>query len=184
MIHGMLLQQQGTLDRMGREGISAKTMINMAMINHRLPQSLPSVLQAQLPNVQPRTKLSTQLITKPTKSLPWIVRFDRQGFSAQVVAVPKDQGNRYQAAVHISLLGKIYSVQLQMSCPTFSFERMLHIRNIVPNDSAMTVACRTGDFDSAYKLLSSGVAHGNDTTLAGWPMLDVSMNFLYADSLR
>lgn len=182
MIHGMLLQQQCTLDRMGKEEISTKNIINMAMINQCLPQSLPSVLHAQLPNTKPITKLSTQLITKPTKSLPWIVRFNRQGFSAQVVAVPKDKGNRYQAALHMSLLGKIYSVQLQMSCPDFSFDRMLHVRNIVPNNSAMTVACRTGDFDSARKLLSSGAAHGNDTTIAGWPMLDVSVNFLYAES--
>ncbi|KAL8854173.1 MAG: hypothetical protein Q9221_001096 [Calogaya cf. arnoldii] len=44
---------------------------------------------------------SDPLITKPTKLLPWILRFDRKGFSAQTLAVPKDKGDRYQAAVHL-----------------------------------------------------------------------------------
>lgn len=111
---------------------------------------------------------------KPTKLLPCILRFDRQGFSAQVAAIPKDRGQSYQVALHIPLCGKMYSVQLQMSCPGFSFDRILHVCNIVQNDSAMTVACSTGDFDSTRKLLASSAAHGNDITVAGWPMLDVS----------
>ena len=69
-----------------------------------------------------------------------------------------------------------------MSHPDFSFDRMLHVRNIVPNDSAMTVACRTGDFDGARKLVSSGAAYDNGTTLAAWPMLDVSMSSLDGES--
>ncbi|KAL8644477.1 MAG: hypothetical protein Q9226_007744 [Calogaya cf. arnoldii] len=184
MIHVMLLQQQNTLDQIGREGISTKNLISMATINQCLPQSTLSILEAQPPEIKQTTKQSAPVITKPTKSLPWILRFDRKGFSAQILAVPKDKGNRYQAAVHMSLLGKIYSVQLQMSYPEFSFDRMLHVRNIVPNDSAMTVACRTGDFNGARKLLSSGAAHGNDTTLAGWPMLDREKYAIESGSAR
>jgi hypothetical protein len=37
----------------------------------------------------------------------------------------------------------------------------------------MTVACKTGDFDSARILLASGLAHVSDVTPGGWPMLDV-----------
>jgi len=178
MIYMILLQQQFTLDRIERGKIST---VNMAVINQSSPQSMPSVVQAQLSEIKPMTKQSTQVITKPTKLLPWTVRFDLWGFSAQVVVLPKDKGARYRAVVHISLLGKMYSVQLQMSCPGFSFDRMLHAPNIVPTDSAMTVACRTGDFDSARELLESGLAHGSDITPGGWPMLDVSVNSLRAE---
>lgn len=178
MIYGILRQQQSTLDRIQNSEISTDNILNMAVINQSSPQSLPSVVQAQLSKIKPMSKQSTQVISKPTKLLPWTVRFDRWGFSAHVLALPKDKGKSYQAALHISLLGKMYTVQLQIFCPDFSFDPMLHVRNIVPTDSAMTVACRTGDFDSARKLLSSGAAHGSDITLAGWPMLDVSVNSL------
>ena len=176
-IHEILRQQQSTFDRIQSGEIATNNILNMAFINQSSPHSLPSVVQAQPSQIKPMPKQSTQVISKPTKLLPWTVRFDRWGFSAQVVVLPKDKGKSYQAAVHISLLGKMYMVQLQMSCPDFSFDRMLHVRNIVPTDSAMTVACRTGDFDSARRLLASGAAHGSDITLAGWPMLDVSVNF-------
>ena len=177
-IYGILQQQLPTLDRIQCGEIAAKDVLKMAVIDQSSQQSLPWDAQAQLSDIKLMSKQSTQVISKPTKLLPWTVRFDRRGFSAQEVALPNDKGKRYQAAVHISLLGKMYTVQLQMSCPDFSFDRMLHVRNIVPIDSAMTVACRTGDFDSAHKLLSSGAAHGSDITSAGWPMLDVSVKSL------
>lgn len=179
MIYGMLLQQQCILHDTGGSVISTTNLVNMAVISQPSPESLPPVSQPRLFARKARTKRSTQIISKPTKLLPWIVRFDQQGFSAQVFAFPKGKGMSYQAAVRISLLGKLYSFKLQISCPSFSFDRMFHVRNIVPTDSAMTVACRAGDFNSAHKLLASGAAHGSDITSAGWPMLDVS-----ADSLR
>jgi len=75
--------------------------------------------------------------------------------------------------VHVSLFDKMYSVQVRTATPDFSLDRMLHVRNIIPTDSAMTVACRTGNFDTARKLLEGGLAHGSDITPGGWPMLDV-----------
>ena len=179
MICEIVLQLQSTLDRIERSEILTKNnVINMAVINQSSPLSIRSVVQAQPSEINPMTKQSTRVITKPTKLLPWTVRFDRWGFSAELVLLPKDKGTSYRAAAHISLLGRMYSAQLQMSCPGFSFDRMLHIRNIVPTDSAMAVACRTGDFDSARELLASGSAHGSDITSGGWPMLDVSVNSL------
>jgi hypothetical protein len=175
MIYGILLQQQSTMDKIERGEILGKNVINMAVISQPSPQSTPAVIQAQLSEIKPMAKQSTHVITKPTKLLPRTARFDRWGFSAQLVTLPKDGGTSYRAAVHISLLGKMYSVQLQMSYPGFSFDRMLHVRNIVPTDSEMAVACRTGDFDRARKLLASGSAHGSDITASGWPMLDVSV---------
>ncbi|KAL8880307.1 MAG: hypothetical protein Q9198_002257 [Flavoplaca austrocitrina] len=175
VIYKILLQQQATLDRIGKEGLSKDNIFNMAMIHQNMPQLLPSNPQTEVHRDKTKMKQSTQLITKPTKSLPWILRLDRQGFSAQVVALPREKGSRFQAAVHLSLFGKIYSIQLHFSYPDFSSDTMLHVRNIVPNDSAMIVACRTGDFDTARQLLTSGSAHGNDTTVAGWPMLDYAI---------
>ena len=177
-IYGILRQQQSILDGLQSGEISTNNLLNMAAINQSSPQSFPSVVQARLSEIKPMPKQSTQVISKPTKLLPWTFRFDQRGFSARVVALPKNKGKSYQAAVHVSLFGKMYAVQLQLSCPHFSFDRMLHVRNIVPTDSAMAVACRTGDFDNARKLLSSGAAHGSDITLAGWPMLDVSAKSL------
>lgn len=158
MIYGILIQQQTTMDKIERGEILGN-VINMAVVNQASPHSTPAVVQKPMAKLLPRT-----------------ARLDRQGFSAQLVALPKDEGTTYGAAVHISLFGRMYSVQLQMTCPGFSFDRMLHVRNIVPNDSDMAVACRTGDFDRAYKLLASGLAHGSDITASRWPMLDVSVH--------
>lgn len=177
MIYRILLQQQSTMDRIETGENLARNVINMAVIGQSSPQSMPSVVQAQFSEIGPTTKQSTQVITKPAKPLLWTVRSNRWGFSAQVVAIPKEEGTSYRTAVHMSLFGKMYSVQLQMSCPSFSFDHMSHVRNIVPTDSAMTVACLAGDFNSALQLLTSGSAHGSDITPGGWPMLDVSVNF-------
>ena len=177
-IYEVLRQQQSTFNKVQSSEISTNNIVNMAVINENSLHSLRSDIQAQLSEIKPMLKQSSQITSKPTKLLPWTIRFDRWGLSAQVIVLPKDKGKSYQAAVHISLLGKMYTIQLQMSCPDFSFDRMLHVRNIIPTDSAMTVACRTGDFDSARRLLASGAAHGSDITPAGWPMLDVSANIL------
>lgn len=179
MIYGMLLQQQRISHDVGGGGISTQNFVNMAVISQHSSEPSPPVTRPQLLGSKRGTNQSSQIISKPTKLLPWIVRLDQQGFSAQIFALPKDKGMSYQAAVRISLFGKLYSIILQMSCPSFSFSRMFQVRNMVPVDSAMTVACRAGDFDGAHKLLVSGAAHGSDITPAGWPMLDVS-----ADSLR
>ena len=170
MIYGALLQQQSTLNE-----ISNRNIFNMTVVNQGSPPSLPSVAPAQLSKDRHSTKQPAQAADRPISLLPWTIRFDRQGFSVQIHALPNDKGCSYQAAVHITLLGRMYSIHLQMVYPSFSFNRMLHVRNIVPTDSAMTVACRTGDFNTARKLLTSGAAHGSDVTLAGWPMLDVGV---------
>lgn len=175
-IYKIIRQQQSSLDRIQSGEIATGKVLNMAVINQSHQHSSPSVVQAQLSGIKLMSKQSSQIISKPTKLLPWTVQFNRWGLSTQLVVLPKDKSKSYQAAVHISLLGKMYTVQLQISCPDFSFDRILHVRNIVPDDSAMTVACRTGDFDSARRLLACGAAHGSDITPAGWPMLDVSVN--------
>ena len=163
LVYGILLQQQSTLLRIEGSVIPTNSILNMAVMNQSTPQLLPAQL------------FKTKPISQPTKLLPWTVRFDKWGVSAQIVVLPRDKGKSYQAAVQLALFGKLYTIQLQMSVPDFSFDRILHVRNTVPTNSAMTVACRTGDFDSARKLLSSGAAHGSDITLAGRPMLDVSV---------
>lgn len=174
MIHRMLLQQQTALEKFGSPpDISTQSIINMTISNHSSPPSLLPIVQAQLSDIKPSRKQSTQVLSKPTKLLPWTVQVDLPGFVAQVAALPKGKGKTYQAAIHLSLLGKMFLLELNISCPSFSFDRMLHVRNIVPADSPMTLACKTGDFDCARRLLASGAAQGSDITLAGWPMLDV-----------
>lgn len=171
LVYEILLHQQSTLDRIQSSQISTNNILKMTVINQSSPQPSP----VHLSETRPMSKQSTQVISNPTKLLPRTVRFDRGGISAQIVVLPRGKGKSYQAAVQISLFGKMYTIQLQISFPDFSFDRMFHVRNIVPTDSAMTVACRTGDFNSARTLLSSGAAHGSDITLAGRPMLDVSV---------
>ena len=178
MIYGICLQQQSTLNRIENSGTLTKNVLNMAVVNESSPQSMPSAVQAQLLETNSMTKQSSQVLTKPTKLLPSVVRFDQWGFSAHIVVLPKKKSTSYRAAVHVSLLGKMYSVQLKMSYPSFTFDRMLHVRNIVPTDSAMAIACRAGNFNGARELLASGSAQGSDVTVGGWPMLDVSVNFL------
>lgn len=176
IIYEILMQQQRTLETIERNGISAKNVMNVAVINQSNPQSIFSVLQDQLSDIKPAKRQSTQVITKPTKLLPWTVRFDRWCLSVQVVALPRDESTSYRAAAHVSLFARMYSVQLDMSFSRFSFDRMLHVCNIVPVDSEMTVACKTGDFESAQRLLQSGSARGSDMAFGGRPMLDVSEN--------
>ena len=154
----------------------------MVIVNQSSPEPLPSVARSQLSEGRPMMKKTAQAANKPTNVLPWTVQFGRQGFSAEIAALPQDGGSSYRAVVNIALLGKMYSIHLQMAYPSFSFNRMLHVRNIVPADSAMTVACRTGDFNTARKLLTSGAAHGSDVTLAGWPMLDVGVQLFVPNS--
>ena len=174
-IYELLREQQCTLNSIQSRGISTNNMLVMAAMNQSRAQLLPSLVHTQLSDITPLSKQSPLVIAKPTKLLPWTAKYDRWGFSAHMVALPKDKGNIYQAALHITILGKMYTIQLQMTCPDFSFDRMLHVCNIVPADSAMTAACKTGDFDSARTLLANGAAHGSDVTLGGWPMLDVSV---------
>jgi hypothetical protein len=173
MIYGILILQQTTMDKIER-GEILDNVINMAGVSQASPHSTPAVIQAQISEIKQMAKQLTQIITKSTKLLPQTVRLDRQGFSAQLVALPKDKRTTYRSVVHISLFGRMYSVQPQMVCPGFSFDRMLHVRNIVPNDSDMAT-CRTGDFNRARRLLASGLAHGSSITASRWPMLDVSM---------
>lgn len=98
------------------------------------------------------------------------------GVSVHLVALPGPKNTTYRAAVHVSLLGKMYSVQLRLSTLGFPFapDRKVHIRNVVPDDSTMALACRAGDVDKARTLLTANLAHGSDVTTASWPMLDVS----------
>ena len=183
-----MLQQQATMDKIERGELLSQQIFQMTVIKQPDVKSAPTVLEARLSEMeQERNRGSglntarqpsrcVQVTTQPTKLLPWTARFGRWGFAAQLVAVPGPENTRYSAAMHVSLLGKLYSVQLRVSSLGFPFsvERKLHIHNIVPDNSEMTVACRAGDFDTARALLMSNTAHGSDVTASGWPVLDVS----------
>ena len=179
-IYGLLRQQQCSLDKIGRREGLPSNIFDMTIINQSGTQSLPSLIKAQLVESPPVPQQLTQIISRPTKTVPWMVRFDRWGFSAQAVVLPKGKGKAYQAAVHISLLGRTYTVRLDVSWPDLSFDRMLHVQNIIPVDAPMTMACKQGDFENARKLLLSGDARGSDVTVGGWPMLDVSTSFAHS----
>lgn len=56
VIYGILRQQQFTLDRIQNSEISTDNILNMAVINQSSPQSLPSVVQAQLSEIKPMSK--------------------------------------------------------------------------------------------------------------------------------
>lgn len=53
---------------------------------------------------------------------------------------------------------------------------LLNPANAAATTTMLHYLCCTGS--------TVGMAHGYDTTLAGWPMLDFSLIFLYAVSLR
>ncbi|KAI1444822.1 ankyrin repeat-containing domain protein [Annulohypoxylon stygium] len=165
VIYAVLLQQQSTIDKIGKGERSSENVINMAMINQTNLESTNGTI----------TKRPAQVITTPTKTLPRKIRFEGRGLSIQLVAVTKDEGTRYRAAAHISLFGKRYSVQFQRT-PSFSFDWVLRVRNIIPTDSDMAIACRAGDFHRVRTLLANGLTHGNDVTPSGWPMLDYAIN--------
>ena len=173
-IYGMLQQQQNLLNKIERDGSTTSNMPSISIVNQSNPQPWPLLVEARSSEVRPPPKQSSQMISKPTKSLPWTVQFEGLGVSGQVVALPNDKGKRYQAAVHVSFFGKMYTIQIRLPWTDFTFDRILHVRNIVPIDCEMTNACRRGDFDTARKLLSGGAAHGSDVSVGGWPMLDVS----------
>jgi hypothetical protein len=177
MIYGMLHRQQSTLDKLEKGEISGNNTINMAVISRPTPELSTAVIEAQLVKIESSSRQSTGMITKPTKLLPRRVRFGRWGFSAYLVALPKDDRTNYTVGLHISLMGKMYSVQLRMASPTFSPDPVWQVRNIVPVDSEMAMACRIGDFNRARQLLTSGLAHGSDVTDSGWPMLEVGIPF-------
>jgi hypothetical protein len=175
-MYGILINQQSTMAKLESGEILSSNTFNMTVINQTSSKSTPAVLQAQLSEIEPERKQSKQPITKPSKLLPASTEFQFGGFSARLVTLPKDEGTSYRGAVHISLFGRVYSVQLHISTPNLfsTLDYMLHVRNVIPTDSEMAIACRAGDFDSARKLLTSGSACGSDITASGWPVLDVS----------
>ncbi|KAK4184022.1 ankyrin repeat-containing domain protein [Podospora australis] len=147
IIYGLLLQQGITMGKIERGELLGK-VINMAVISQATNStSTPTVIKAEPSELRLPSKQYTQIITRPAKVTP---RTTKLGLG-------------------------MYSIQLQMSCPSFSFARTLHVHNIVPADSEMAVACRTGDFDAARRLLISGSAHGSDVTTSGWPILDYAI---------
>ncbi|KAL2822821.1 ankyrin repeat-containing domain protein [Aspergillus cavernicola] len=176
MVYRLLLNQQATMDRIEKGEIIGKKVIDMSVVNQPSPQSAPAVIQVQLSEVR-RTPQPLAQVTNPksTKQVPWAVRFNRWGFGAQIVTIPKGEGTSYRAGVQVSLRGRVYSVQLQMSLQDFSLYPAMHVRNTVPANSEMAIACKTGDFNRARELLVSGLAHGSDVTPSGWPMLDYAI---------
>ena len=182
MVYGMLCQQQPVMEKLERGELLGANVIKMAAVLNRSEPSKhsePTVVQARLSQLDKTelvaAKQPTQVVTKPAKLLPRSAAFSRWGFTAQLVTLPKDGGTDYRAALHMSLFGKMYSVQLRVSQPGFSFERTLQVRNMVPDDCEMAAACRTGDFDRARSLLNNNLAHGSDVTESGLPLLDVSL---------
>ncbi|KAK0754841.1 ankyrin repeat-containing domain protein [Schizothecium vesticola] len=188
VIYGMLIQQQTTMDKIEMGELLGQQVFQMAVISQGDDKSTPTVLQARLDEIEewpskgawekpPDPWKNAETITRPSKYLPSTTRFNRWGFSAHLVALPGPNNTIYRAAVHVSLLGKMYSVQLRLSTLGFPFAltRKVHVRNVVPNDSAMALACRAGNFDKARTLLTSNLAHGSDVTAAGWPMLDFAI---------
>ncbi|KAI3319325.1 ankyrin repeat-containing domain protein [Xylariaceae sp. AK1471] len=178
IIYGMLHRQQSLMDKLERGDIVGQNnTINMSVITRPTPQLSTAVIEAQLRelHLEPKANTRSKVITKPRKLLPRGARFDRWGFAGHLVALPQDKGTSYQAGVRISLLGKMYSVQLRMVNPGFSFAPILSVRNIVPTDSELALVCRTGNFDRARQLLTTGMAHGSDVTASGWPMLDYAI---------
>lgn len=179
MIYGALMQQKSTLSKIERGELPNTNAINIAVLNQASHKQAPSDVETKLAGlsiteteVEP-TKETTQVITMPHKLVPWSAQFESLGFSARVVTLPKEEGTQYRAAVNVSLLGKLYSVRLQVSLQNPSFDRMFHVHNIIPTDSAMALACKAGDFNGARLLLTKGLGHGSDVTASGLPVLDV-----------
>lgn len=174
----MLLQQQSTLDRIESGGLLASNnIVNATLVSQTVHQPL-SLLSRPLAS-KPELAASKKSVTKfQKKQQPWTYLFDQRGISAQLVLLPYEKGTVYRAALHISLFDKMFSTHLQFSQSVFSFDRMLHVRNIVPSNAPMTIACQLGDFNTVRSLLQDGVASGSDVTPEGLPMLEVSCSRL------
>jgi hypothetical protein len=105
---------------------------------------------------------------------PWTAGSEQYGCSAQLVAISKGKQTSYRAGIAISLLGKLFSMSLQVSSEGFSLCPTFRARNITPFDSDIVKACRAGDFSHVRDLLTSGLACGSDVDPNGWPVLEVS----------
>lgn len=173
MIYQLLISQQSTMSKIEKGGIGSSNVINMAVVNQPGPSSPPTLIQAQLSEVAPKQQRSTQLARQPANAGSWASGTDQYGFSAQVATIAKDKGTSYRAGIRVALLGKVYSVKLHVSLQNFSFYPIFNARNVVPINSEMAQACKTGDFSRVRGLLRSGKARGSDVTTGGWPMLDV-----------
>lgn len=123
VIYGMLLQQQTTMDKIETGELLGQQNFQMAVINQSDDKSPPTVLQARLdeleewpskdaPKKPPDPPKTAETISRCSKYLPSIARFDRWGFSAHLVAFPGPKNRTYRAAIDMSPLGKMYSVQL------------------------------------------------------------------------
>ncbi|KAI1323574.1 ankyrin repeat-containing domain protein [Xylariaceae sp. FL0255] len=179
MIYGMLYRQQSAIEKLGESQGLGNNTINMAIISRHTPDMSTAIIEAQVSEIDSKDRQATKVVTRPNKLLPRSRRasFERWGFSVYLVALPKDKGKGtdYTTGVHISLMGRMYSVRLRVSSPSFRMSPTWNVRNIVPIESEMAVACRTVNFNSAYRLLTTGMARGSDVTPSGWPMLDYAI---------
>jgi hypothetical protein len=165
-----MLQQKSTLDKIYNGELLASNNLFDTTLTGRIDHD-PSSLSHQ--NAKSKSNTATSL-RRTIKLLPWKFLFVRKGISVQLVSLPYDKGTVYRATLHISLFQKIYSTRLTFSPSILNFDRMMHVRSIVPSDAPMTVACQVGDFDAVRSMLRDGVARGSDVTQEGLPMLEVS----------
>ena len=121
MIYRMLRYRQPTLVRIQSDDTSTK-LFNKVVIEQSSPRPLSAVVQAQPSESQPISNRSAQVISKPTKLWHWAVGFDPLGFLVYFVAFPNENSQSDQVAVHVTLVGIIYNVQLQLSFPHFFLE--------------------------------------------------------------
>lgn len=178
MIYGALLQQKSTMSKIESGELLRTNTINMAVVNQSNPKSEPTIIETKLAELSINEEETTKAITMPHKLVPWSTQVEGLGFSARLVTLPKEEGTKYRAAMHMSLLGRLYSVRLQVSLQNPSFDRMFHVHNIIPTDSEMALACKAGDFNRTRRLLMDGLGHGSDVTASGLPVLDVSAHVM------
>ncbi|KAL8840007.1 MAG: hypothetical protein Q9170_001491 [Blastenia crenularia] len=81
----------------------------MATINQFSPQPSPTVDKAQFSDLQSAKRCQTHWTNQSNNLLPWVLRFELGGFSAQIAALPKNNGKSYQAGIHVSMFGKMYT---------------------------------------------------------------------------
>lgn len=175
-IYGMLLEQQSTLDRIENGRLLASNTIVDARLFDQVVHR-PAALTIKHATFESGPVDSRNRVSRAQKRLPWTVLYDQKGVSAQLTSLPCDKGTVYRAALHISLFDKMYSIHLQFSRSVFSFDRVLHVQNIVAGDAPFATACRVGDFETVRKLLlRDGFSSTSAVTSDGVPMLEVSRN--------
>lgn len=103
---------------------------------------------------------------------------NKAGAQLTLSVTRENRGNVYQLHLQFKLpgLSKMFNICLSVGFASFVSSTHLNYSNVVPDDSAIAVACRIGDVDTARELFRQRRAHPTDVVMSRGHCCDSLLN--------